>query len=97
MDAVYLPYSALSISILARFIFFFLLYKNKSTNSYSLTFCVLNIGSSTLWVFYSLNQKDVAMLVRSGVEIGLLLASSTYIVYNKIKARRTIQPLPLPQ
>jgi hypothetical protein len=94
MDVVYLPYTALSISIFARFIFFFLLYKNKSTNSYSLTFCILNIGSSTLWIFYSLGQHDTAMLVRSGVEIALLFVSATYIVYNKIKARRTIQPLP---
>jgi hypothetical protein len=86
------PYTAISVSILARFIFFFLLYKNKSTNSYSLAFCLLNIGSSSLWVFYSLHQRDMAMVARSGVEIGLLLVSSVYIVHNKCKARRQVAP-----
>lgn len=91
------PYTAITISILARFIFFYLLYKNKSQNSYSLAFCVLNIGSSSLWVFYSLYQGDHAMVIRSGVEIGLLVVSSAYILRNKWKALRTIQPAPLQQ
>ena len=63
------PYTAITVSILARFIFFYLLYKNKSQNSYSLAFCVLNIGSSSLWVVYSLRMGDFAMVARSGVEI----------------------------
>jgi lipid-A-disaccharide synthase-like uncharacterized protein len=91
------PYTAITISILARFIFFYLLYKNKSQNSYSLAFCMLNIGSSSLWVFYSIHQGDLAMVVRSGVEIGLLVVSSAYILRNKWKALRTIQPEPQPQ
>ena len=37
----YLPYTATSISVVGRFIFMFLLYKNKSTNSLSLLFCIL--------------------------------------------------------
>jgi lipid-A-disaccharide synthase-like uncharacterized protein len=84
------PYTAISISILARFIFMWLLYKNKSTNNYSLAFCVLNIGSSSVWLVYSANQNDLAMIVRSATEILLLLISSLYIVKNKIKARRVI-------
>jgi hypothetical protein len=88
------PYSAISVSILARFIFFYLLYKNKSQNIYSLIFCLLNIGSSSLWIVYSVAQKDVAMLSRSGVEIGLLCVSSGYILHNRWKASRTVLPAP---
>ncbi len=86
------PYTAITVSILARFIFFYLLYKNKSQNSYSLTFCVLNIGSSSLWVVYSLRMGDLAMVARSGVEIGLLCLSSAYILHNKWRARVTVAP-----
>ncbi len=87
------PYTAISISIIARFLFLFLLYKNKSTNNYSLAFCILNIGSSTLWVVYSLHQRDDAMLSRSITEIVLLITSSVYIVHNKIRVRREIAPI----
>ena len=38
-----IPYTATSISVIGRFIFMFLLYKNKSTNSLSLLFCILSI------------------------------------------------------
>ena len=94
MDAHILafPYTALSVSILARFIFFILLYKNKSTNSYSLAFCILNMGSSSLWVYYSVYQKDLAMLVRSSTEIVLLAASSGYILYNKWQKSLRVAP-----
>jgi hypothetical protein len=82
-------YTAISISIFARFIFMYLIYKNKSTNSYSLLFCLLNIGSSGMWMYYSIIKQDTRLLVRSGSESGLLLVSSLYIIRNKIK---TIQP-----
>jgi hypothetical protein len=88
------PYTAISVSILARFIFFYLLYKNKSQNSYSLAFCVLNIGSSSLWVVYSIKQDDMAMVARSAVEIVLLFVSSAYILRNKWKARNLVLPAP---
>ena len=35
-----IPYTATSIAVVGRFIFMFLLYKNKSTNSLSLLFCI---------------------------------------------------------
>jgi hypothetical protein len=38
-----IPYTAISLSVIGRFIFMFLLCKNKSTNSLSLLFCGLNI------------------------------------------------------
>ena len=80
----YLPYTATSISVLARCIFMFLLYKNKSTNSLSLIFCGLSISSSCMWVYYSVQNKDIPMIVRSSTEITLLTFSAIYIIRNKI-------------
>lgn len=90
MDSI--VYTAITISIIARLIFMYLIYKNKSTNSFSLTFCVMNIGSSGLWIYYSIQQNDERLLVRSGSELGLLLLSSIYIVRNKIRKRSEILP-----
>jgi uncharacterized protein with PQ loop repeat len=79
-----IPYTATSLSVLGRFIFMFLLYKNKSTNSLSLIFCILSIISSSMWIYYSLNVNDLPMIVRSSIEISLLSVSSIYIIKNKI-------------
>ncbi len=79
-----IPYTATSLSVLGRFIFMFLLYKNKSTNSLSLTFCILSIISSSMWIYYSLNVNDLPMIIRSAIEISLLSVSSIYIIKNKI-------------
>lgn len=87
------PYTAITVSILARFIFLYLLYKNKSTNSYSLVFCLMNIGSSSLWIAYSIYKSDTAMIYRSATEIGLLSVSAVYIIVNKIKSRQRIAPV----
>ena len=81
----YLPYTATSISVIGRFIFMFLLYKNKSTNSLSLLFCILSISSSSMWLYYSITNKDMPMITRSSIEILLLTISSIYIIKNKIK------------
>ena len=83
-----IPYTATSLSVLGRFIFMFLLYKNKSTNSLSLTFCILSIISSSMWIYYSLNVNDLPMIVRSSIEITLLSVSSIYIIKNKIVVYR---------
>jgi lipid-A-disaccharide synthase-like uncharacterized protein len=90
----FLPYTATSISVVGRFIFMFLLYKNKSTNSLSLLFCVLSISSSTMWLYYSMINKDMPMITRSSVEILLLTISSIYIIKNKIKNSLQQQILP---
>lgn len=87
-----IPYTAISLSIIGRFIFMFLLYKNKSTNSLSLTFCMLNICSSTMWVYYSLYNKDLPLIIRSSTELSLLCISSVYIIYNKIRTERQLLP-----
>jgi lipid-A-disaccharide synthase-like uncharacterized protein len=81
----FLPYTATSISVVGRFIFMFLIYRNKSTNSLSLLFCVLSICSSTMWLYYSITNGDMPMITRSLLEIFLLTISSTYIIKNKIQ------------
>lgn len=79
-----IPYTATSVSIVGRFIFMFLLYKNKSTNSLSLLFCILSICSSSMWLYYSVESSDMPMIFRSSTELSLLAFSAIYIVRNKI-------------
>ena len=91
-----IPYTATSLSVVGRFIFMFLLYKNKSTNSLSLTFCILSIFSSSMWIYYSIQLNDLPMILRSSIEIILLTISSIYIIRNKtIQYRNENQILPL--
>lgn len=87
-----IPYTAISLSVVGRFIFMFLLYKNKSTNSLSLLFCILNICSSSMWVYYSVQMHDVPMIFRSSTEITLLVISSVYIIRNKIVDKHQVLP-----
>jgi len=79
-----IPYTATSLSVIGRFIFMYLLYRNKSKNTLSLIFCLLSTCSSSLWIFYSININDLPMIVRSSTEILLLLLSIIYIVKNKL-------------
>jgi len=83
-DIQFLPYTATSISVVARCIFMFLLYKNKSTNSLSLLFCILSVSSSSMWVYYSVKNSDVPMIIRCSTEITLLTISAIYIIRNKL-------------
>ena len=83
-DLRIIPYTATSLSVIGRFIFMFLIYKNKSTNSLSLIFCMLSIASSSMWIYYSVQSNDTPMIVRSSTEITLLTISSVYIIRNKI-------------
>ena len=70
-------------SIVARFIFMYLLYTKKSTNIYSLTFCVLSVISSSIWIPYGVHVADTPIIVRSAVEILLLSSSGLYILRNR--------------
>ncbi len=93
-----LPYTATSLSVIGRFIFMFLLYKNKSTNSLSLIFCILSICSSSMWMYYSVSIDDIPMIVRSTTELTLLSVSAVYIIRNKLLVYQTQgQVLPLYQ
>ena len=83
-DLKVIPYTATSLSVVGRFIFMFLLYRNKSTNSLSLLFCILSIISSSMWMYYSVELNDLPMILRSSIEISLLTISSIYIIRNKV-------------
>lgn len=72
IQLIILPYTAILFSVIARFIFMYLLYSKKSTNIYSLTFCCLSVTSSSIWIPYGILVNDVTIIVRSGVEIFLL-------------------------
>jgi lipid-A-disaccharide synthase-like uncharacterized protein len=78
-----LPYTAVGFSIIARFIFMYLLYTKKSTNIYSLTFCYLSVISSSLWIPYGIIIQDTPIIIRSSVEILLLSVSAVYITINR--------------
>ena len=94
-DLKVIPYTATSLSVVGRFIFMFLLYRNKSTNSLSLLFCILSIFSSSMWIYYSIQLNDLPMIFRSSIEITLLTLSSIYIIRNKtINYRNENQILP---
>ena len=93
----YLPYTATTLSVIGRVIFMFLLYKNKSSNSLSLIFCILSITSSSMWIYYSVTNKDMPMIIRSSTEISLLTISAIYIIKNKfIEYHNNNKTLPLP-
>ena len=82
-ELILLPYTAASFSIVARFIFMYLLYTKRSTNPYSLSFCGLSVISSSIWIPYGVLVNDIPIIVRSGVEILLLSLSGIYIMHNR--------------
>jgi lipid-A-disaccharide synthase-like uncharacterized protein len=88
-----LPYTATSVSVLGRFIFMFMLYKNKSRNSLSILFCIMSISSSCMWLRYSIEYEDVPMITRSSTELFLLTISILYIIKNKIYSPPQILPV----
>jgi uncharacterized protein with PQ loop repeat len=83
-QVIVIPYTATSLSLIARIIFMYLLYTKKSTNNYSLIFCILNIISSSMWIYYSYDKEDIPMIVRSSIDVSLLTLSSIYIIRNKL-------------
>jgi hypothetical protein len=85
MDSIVIvAFSATSISVIGRFIFMYLLYTRRSTNTLSLIFCLMNIASSSLWIVYSLDVDDLPLLVRGSSDLLLFTISSGYIIHNKI-------------
>lgn len=90
-----IPYTATSLSVLGRFIFMYLLYKNKSTNSLSLLFCCLSIISSSMWIYYSVKMNDAPLVMRSSTEITLLFLSAMYIIKNKVSQYQQQQHMEL--
>ena len=88
-----MPYTAVSLSIIARFIFMYLLYTKRSTNIYSLTFCYLSVLSSTFWIPYGVIVEDTPIIVRSSIEIGLLGLSAIYIHWNRMNGDDKVLPM----
>jgi uncharacterized protein with PQ loop repeat len=88
---VVLPYTAVSFSVVARFIFMYLLYTKRSTNIYSLTFCFLSVISASLWIPYGILLEDTPIIVRSSIEIVLLSTSAVYIIRNRSRPVQILQ------
>ncbi len=89
-----LPYTATSLSVVGRFIFMYLIYKNKSVNTLSLIFCILSIFSSSMWIYYSTIVDDLPMIIRSSTELTLITLSSMYIIRNKVIEYKNRNKLP---
>ena len=89
-----IPLAATNISIVSRLIFMWLLYTNKSTNTYSLMFCILSIISTSMWLKYAIELNVYSLIYRSSSELGLLGISMFYILRNKIVQRRNNNILP---
>ena len=85
-------YTATAISISARFIFMYLLYTKKSTNTYSLIFSIMNIGSSSLWITYSQMISDMPLLIRGSSDLVLFSLSAGYIISNRYEEMNTAIP-----
>lgn len=87
VDLQIIPYTATSLSVVSRMIFMYLIYRNKSVNSFSLAICMISLMSSGMWVYYSVQIGDTPITVRSSIEMVLLSSSSAYIIRNKLKAK----------
>ena len=85
MGSVFIPYVATSLSVISRFVFMLMIYRNKSTKSLSLVMCALSISSSCMWISYSIENNDVPLIVRSSLEIPLQTISAIYIIRNKLR------------
>jgi hypothetical protein len=93
ISLIILPYTAVSFSIIARFIFMYLLYTKTSTNIYSLTFCYLSVISSSLWIPYGILVADTPIIIRSSTEIFLLSLSAVYITCNRYLMKNELEHL----
>ena len=82
-------YSATTISISGRFIFMYLLYTKKSTNTYSLIFSIMNMVSSTLWITYSQMRSDMPLMIRGSSDLVLFTISALYIMSNRFEEMNT--------
>lgn len=82
-------YSATAISTSGRFIFMYLLYTKKSTNTYSLIFSIMNMVSSTLWITYSQMRSDMPLMIRGSSDLVLFTISALYIMSNRFEEMNT--------
>jgi len=85
MSDIIIPYVATSLSVISRCVFMLMLYVNKSTKSMSLLMCALGISSSCMWMYYSIENENMPLIVRSSLEISLQSISAVYIIRNKLR------------
>jgi uncharacterized protein with PQ loop repeat len=85
-----IAYSATTISTMGRFVFMYLLYSRKSTNSYSLLFSVMNIVSSSMWITYSQIVHDTPLFVRGTSDLILFVISASYIMRNRMQLNNAV-------
>lgn len=83
-----IPYSATIVSVSSRFVFMYLLYTKKSTNTYSLIFSIMSIVSSILWIIYSQNILDMPLLIRGSSDLILFSISTIYIIFNRLEINK---------
>jgi len=84
-DLKIIPYTATSLSVVGRFIFMFLLYRNKSTNSLSLIFCILHLCTSkTPTKSADLSDKGNSYHALEKCK-GVSICSSSMWIYYSIK------------
>ena len=79
---IIVAYTATSISVLGRLVFMSLLYSKKSTNIYSLLFCIMNIASSSLWIQYSQLVSDTHPFLCEAVRIYYCLLFQLHIFHK---------------
>jgi hypothetical protein len=89
-----IPLVPTNISIFGRLIFMWLLYTNKSENTYSLIFCILSIVSSSMWLKYDVDLSIESLIFRSSSELCLISVSMIYILRNKFVNRKNKLVLP---
>jgi hypothetical protein len=51
----------------------------------SLLMCALGISSSCMWMYYSIENENTPLIVRSSLEISLQSISAVYIIRNKLR------------
>jgi len=78
-----IPILATIMSILSRFIFIYLIYKNRSKNSISLLFSITSLISGSLWLIYFITNQNSLLMIRTTVELLSSIFSCLYIIYNK--------------
>jgi uncharacterized protein with PQ loop repeat len=89
-EGIIIAYSATTISTMGRFVFMYLLYTRKSTNSYSLLFSVMNIVSSSMWITYSQIVNDTPLFVRGTSDLVLFIISASYIMRNRMQLNNAV-------
>lgn len=80
-----LVYIGASFSLISRSFYAIVIYKNKSTNIFSLCVCGTTIISSTFWLYYAIEKDTIPLYIRSIFDIVVSIIAFVYIYYNRKK------------